>query len=260
MPVIAFASPKGGVGKTTSSLVLATTLAAHSKDPQFRVVLIDGDDNKPNMGWAQDNAGTAESPSNIEVMAAPSEATIMDEIKAAQVRANFVLVDLEGAATALLTYAITLADFVVVPLQGSKLDAKEAEKIVRLMRNQAEMRGKPIPHAVLFTRTNAAIKPGNLKHVSEEVQRHGIDHFEVQLHEREPFKDMFSFGMTLTQLLNAFQDEALKAERDGLKGQARQHTNKIDSIQKAIRNADNFSRELVAKLEDLNVKQEALIA
>ena len=136
MPVIAFASPKGGAGKTTSSLILATSLVAHTQNPNFRVVIIDGDNNHPHIDWANANADTLNRPRNLEIMAAPSEAMIMDEIKAAKARANFVLVDLEGAATALLTYAITLADFVVVPLQGSKLDGTQARKIVKLMENQ----------------------------------------------------------------------------------------------------------------------------
>ena len=135
MPVIAFASPKGGAGKTTSSLILATSLVAHTQNPNFRVVIIDGDNNHPHIDWANANADTLNRPRNLEIMAAPSEAMIMDEIKAAKARANFVLVDLEGAATALLTYAITLADFVVVPLQGSKLDGTQARKIVKLMEN-----------------------------------------------------------------------------------------------------------------------------
>lgn len=260
MPVIAFASPKGGAGKTTSSLILATSLVAHTQDPNFRVIIIDGDNNHPHIDWAKANASTLNRPRNLEIMAAPSEATIMDEIKAAKGRANFVLVDLEGAATALLTYAITLADFVVVPLQGSKLDGTQARKIVKLMENQGEMRGKPIPHAVLFTRTNPAIKPGNLKHVIEEVQRNGIDHFAVHLHEREPFRDIFSFDMTLQQLFEAFRSEAATAEAEKNKTERRQALGKIESIEKAIENADAFTRELVSKLEASTLKEKELVA
>ena len=184
----------------------------------------------------------------------------MDEIKAAKRRANVVLVDLEGAATALLTYAITLADFVVVPLQGSKLDGTQAHKIVKLMENQGEMRGKPIPHAVLFTRTNAAVKPGNLRHVIEEVRINGIDYFDVHLHEREPFRDVFSFNMTLQQLLEAFQEEVATAEAEGNKIELRQALGKVQSIQKAIKNADAFMRELVAKLEASIVKGKEFVS
>ena len=45
MPVITMLSPKGGVGKTTTALVLATELAAEGA----QVIIIDADPNFPLM-------------------------------------------------------------------------------------------------------------------------------------------------------------------------------------------------------------------
>ena len=47
MPTIAFVSPKGGVGKTTSALLLSTALAVH-----YDVTVIDADLNHPIETWA----------------------------------------------------------------------------------------------------------------------------------------------------------------------------------------------------------------
>lgn len=104
------------------------------------------------------------------------------------------------------------------------------------------------------------IKPSNLKHVIEEVQHNGIDHFDIHLHEREPFRDIFSFGMTLQQLLTTFQTEAMRAEQAGSKTELRQALGKIASIQKAIENADAFARELIAKLETSSDKEKGFVA
>jgi chromosome partitioning protein len=43
MPTIAFASPKGGVGKSTAAVLLATELAGFGAG----VTMIDADPNKP---------------------------------------------------------------------------------------------------------------------------------------------------------------------------------------------------------------------
>ena len=47
MPTIAFVSPKGGVGKTTSAFLLSTALAK-----LYDVTVIDADPNHPIQTWA----------------------------------------------------------------------------------------------------------------------------------------------------------------------------------------------------------------
>ena len=49
MPTIVFASPKGGVGKSTAAVLLATELASHGGS----VTMIDADPNKPLSQWAK---------------------------------------------------------------------------------------------------------------------------------------------------------------------------------------------------------------
>ena len=49
-PVIAFASPKGGVGKTTATLTLAGELIQQLQRP---VTIIDADPNRPIRDWAE---------------------------------------------------------------------------------------------------------------------------------------------------------------------------------------------------------------
>ena len=118
MPVIVFASPKGGAGKSTSAVVLATQLALKGAT----VTAIDADPNRPVSQWAQ-RPGC---PKNMTVLADVSEATIIETIEEAAQRTTFVVVDLEGTASMTVAYAISRADLVIVPTQGSQLDAIEA--------------------------------------------------------------------------------------------------------------------------------------
>jgi chromosome partitioning protein len=209
MPVIVFASPKGGAGKSTSAVVLATELALKGAT----VTAIDADPNKPVSQWAQ-RPGC---PKNMTVLADVSEATIIETIEEAARRTTFVVVDLEGTASMTVAYAISRADLVIVPTQGSQLDAFEAAKAVKLIRQQERAFGRSIPYALLFTRTNSAIRPRTLQHIREEFQKHNVPALRTQMNEREAFRAIFSFGGTL-ESLEASQvsnrDAAIKNARE----------------------------------------------
>ena len=75
MPVISFASSKGGAGKTTSAIILATELARGTD-----VILIDADPAGRLTRWA----GLSRTPGRIEVIASKGEREIQDEIAAAK--------------------------------------------------------------------------------------------------------------------------------------------------------------------------------
>src|SRR5579871_1146993 len=128
MPTVVFASPKGGAGKSTSAVLLATELAVRGAG----VTILDADPNKPVSIWAK-RAGC---PENLTVIADISERTIIDQIDAAARQTSFVIVDLEGTASLMVAYAISRADLVIIPTQGSHLDAGEAAKAVGLIRQQ----------------------------------------------------------------------------------------------------------------------------
>lgn len=192
MPTIVFASPKGGAGKSTSAVILATELALKGAS----VTILDADPNKPVSHWA----GRAGRPTNLKVIADVSEASIIDDIESAAQEAPFVIVDLEGTASMTVAYAISRADLVIIPTQGSQLDAAEAGKAVKLIKQQERAFHKTIPYAILFTRTSAAIRPRTLQHIQTEFHKHGVSAFETQIHEREAYRALFSFGGTLESL------------------------------------------------------------
>jgi hypothetical protein len=56
-------------------------------------------------------------------------------------------------------YAMSRADLVIIPAQGSHLDATEAVKAIKLVKGQEKAFQRKIPFAILFTRTSAAIRP-----------------------------------------------------------------------------------------------------
>jgi chromosome partitioning protein len=186
------------------------------------VTIIDADPNRPVSAWAR-RPGR---PEGLEVIADVTEESVIDAIEGAATRVPFVIVDLEGTASLTVAYAISRADLVVIPSQGSQLDAAEAAKAVRLIRQQEKAFARRIPHAVLFTRTSAAIKPRTLQHIRGEFEAHGVPALETQMHEREAFRAIFSFGGTIDSL-NAGQ---------------------VGGLDGAVKNARAFAAEVVAML------------
>lgn len=219
MPVIAFANPKGGAGKTTSALLLATELA--SKGAQ--VTVIDADPER----WISQWGRLAGKPENVAIVSDVSEDTVVDAIEAAEAAAQFVIVDLEGTASLMVSNAIGMADLVIIPIQGSSMDARGGAKTIKLIRNQEKMSRRKIAHAVVLTRTGAAITSRALKNVSQQLQAGGIDIFTTTIVERAAFRDLFDYGGTLGTL-----DPALTSNLD-----------------KAMQNAREFAGEVIARLK-----------
>jgi len=217
MPTIAFVSPKGGAGKTTSALVLAEQLARGAD-----VTIIDADPNRPIESWAKGGA----KPERLHVIADADEENIMDRIDEAAARTPFVIVDLEGTAAKIVLMAISQADLVIVPTQGSQLDAEQAGRAFRVIKQQEKMSRRRVPYSVLLTRTNSAIRTRTLAHIQKGMIGAGIPVFDTELNEREAFRAMFSFRQPLASL----------------------STSDVANLDKAIANAEQFAQEVIATL------------
>src|SRR5580698_5139379 len=166
MPTILFASPKGGVGKSTAAVLLATEVAGFGAT----VTMIDADPNKPLSQWAR----LPGKPDKLTVEADISEDSIIDIIEEAAKKASFVIVDLEGTASMMVGYAISRADLVIIPVQGSHLDAAEAAKAIKLVQAQERAFKRKIRYSVLFTRTSAAIRSRTLQSIETQFRERQI--------------------------------------------------------------------------------------
>ena len=219
MPVIAFANPKGGAGKTTTALLLATELAAKGG----AVTILDADPER----WISQWAKLPGKPHTITIVGEVSEDTVVDAIEAAEQASQFVIVDLEGTASLMVSNAIGMSDLVVIPIQGSSMDAKGGAKTIRLIRNQEKMSRRKIPYAVVLTRTGAAVTSRALRNVSEQLQASGIEIFATPIVERAAYRDLFDYGGTLSSLNPA----------------------RVSNLDKAIQNAREFAGEVISKLK-----------
>jgi chromosome partitioning protein len=222
MPVITFSSPKGGAGKTTAATILATELAERGA----AVTVIDADPNKNVLDWAN----LPGLPANLTVIGDVSEETIVDTIEDAATKTAFVIVDLEGTASLMVSYAISMSDFVIIPVQGSQLDAKQAARQMKLIKAQQRIANRTIPFVVLFTRSNPAIQPKTQRHIEERFSELLVPIMETRLFDREPYRALFSFGGSLSSLKD--------------KG--------MSNLPAALANAREFTAEVVERLRNGN--------
>jgi chromosome partitioning protein len=220
MPAIVFTSLKSGTGKTTAATILATELV----EGGVSVTMIDASPNRNVVDWAA-RPGV---PDNLTVVGDVTQDNIVDRIAEAASRTTFVIVDLEHTISLMMGYAIGLADLVIIPMQGSKLDAKQAARAKILVRRQERVLRRSIPFAILITRTKPGITPRAERHIEKSFAESQVPVLRTQLHEREAYRALFSFGGTLGGL--AAQD--------------------VSNLELAIANARLFAFEVVERLRD----------
>jgi chromosome partitioning protein len=191
MPTIAFVSPKGGAGKTTSAFLLSTALAK-----LYDVTVIDADPNHPIQTWA--NGGNT--PPRLNIVSDVDEDTIIERIEDAAEKTPFVVVDLEGTASLIVVKAISQADLVIIPTQGSQLDANEASRAIRVVLQSQKMTKTETPYAVLLTRTSPSIRTRTQAHIQKGLIGAGIPVLNTELNERDAYRAVFSFQQTLDGL------------------------------------------------------------
>lgn len=226
MPVIAVSNPKGGAGKSTTTLLLATYLAQKGAS----VCVLDADPNQPIMDWKKNGNSTT----TLQVVGGVRESNLMECLE--EQRQQFVFIDLEGTASLLVSRSIAMADFVIVPVQASAVDVRQAGKAIRAVRDEEKVaqRSNParrIPFRVLMTRTPAPGAPVSSvqRQLEAEIESAGIPRFATSLAERLAFKAVFVERLTLAEM-----------------GDLR-----VGNLEAAYENVHQLAEELVGLLQDL---------
>ena len=146
----------------------------------------------------------------------------------------------------MVSYAISLADFVVIPVQGSPLDAEQAARQVRLIRGQERIAGRAIPFAVLFTRANPAIQPRAQRFIEERFAEANVPMFAAKLYEREAFRYIFAYGGTIAGLKEAREQCA------GRRGERARHHRRAARASPQRQQAGRGGRLMVEALKPTN--------
>ena len=217
MAVVSFCSAKGGAGKTTSSNLLATVIAHQGQ----KVTLVDADPRGRQVHWWN----LAPIPDSLTVVADPTE-EIVSTIEKAEAESDLVVIDLPGHADMVVSDAISRSHLVLIPVQPSPQDAREAVEAVQLIRRVERRFRIEVPHVAMLTRVNPAIITREQKVIEEEFAANGVPFLPCSLNERAAFKSIFGFGGTLYDLQES----------------------QVSGLEKARQNAERFARAVLSQL------------
>lgn len=214
MTVFTFTNPKGGSSKSTSAVLLATTLANFGQ----RVAIIDSDRNEPVMKWAR-----RRNDPNLTVITAYDK-EVMRQIEALKATHDYVIVDTEGTAHNTIGYALARTDLAILPISMSQLDVDQAGRALDFIEAQSEAFNRKIPYRLLFTKTNPGIQTKLERAIRKDATEDKVVYFETSLFVRQAFIEIFYRGATLWELRGT----------------------DVSGVERAIENAVAYAQEVVA--------------
>jgi chromosome partitioning protein len=188
MPLIAFASTKGGAGKTSGCLAVAADLALDGHS----VEILDAD---PNQHAARIGAKIGRRIGDkLRVVGKITEENILNEIKAARQTARWVLLDLPGVSSKLTLLGMSRADLVIVPCQSSEMDITDALVTVRHVKQAGDAVEREIPVRALLTRWPVTVETRVGRETRKRLAKARVEILPTPLMERVAIKELTFAG------------------------------------------------------------------
>jgi len=200
--IYAVVNTKGGVGKTTTAVHLATMLARHGK-----TLLIDGDPQASAASWAawrSDNPEHGPSP----ITTCLSGKAILTEGKQLAAGFQHVVVDAGGRDSVALRSALLLAQMAIIPIGASNLDAAAMTDLLEVVELSRDY-NPDLDVRVLLTRIDPRTK--DAADMLEFLQQQKLKVLPTKVCERVAFRRAIGEGAIVQEL---GKDQAAIAEME----------------------------------------------
>ncbi len=141
---VTIASPKGGTGKTMTTILLAGEFAAAG----HKVLVVDTDPQESASRWYRNSKKVGFALRDIDLVSVTDVTALGETLKNAR-HYSLILVDIQGTASAAMGAAVAYADFVVIPTRPHVFDVDSSLALIR----QIELLGgrhRTIPYGVLL--------------------------------------------------------------------------------------------------------------
>jgi len=205
-PVISFATSKGGSGKSTALIILASVFAHEGG----RVAVIDTDPNETVWRWAQKSGR----PENVTPYKARNDDELMDAIDSARDRGHqLILIDVEGRASALGNLAMSSATLTVIPVRPSEPDGVEASKTIKAIRAIERAIQQEKRYCIVINGLNGAIRTRTFFDVKATFDSAGIP-MAAHLVDREIYRRVLMEGGTIYTLIGVPEKQLKSAHEE----------------------------------------------
>ena len=218
--IFAVATPKGGSGKTTVSILLAGELANQG----YSIALVDADPQGSAYQWHATSLARGHAPAGIELIYAPQEDAVLARLSELEAR-DAIIVDTPGFADNRIADATFRADLVILPCKVSMFDASQIVRTIGFMRRRAEEIGAATPsYRVLINEYDSLDRnTAPIREVLAYFDREQVQVCRNALYKRITYRTMTNGRGTLYQM-----------------------NDKDESVRKARFNADQVVRELLS--------------
>ncbi len=215
MAVVTFATPKGGAGKSTLSLLLSIELSRRGYDVGFLEV-----DHAQHIFAYAATAAENGNATGFAYRFDDNPDTLGATIKNMAEHHEVVVIDLPGAGDKRLarTRAIARSHLVLVPLNCGGWDANMATRSVGEVLVEEEHLERKIPHALVLNR--GAPRVVGVSHterlVAGELKEAGLPVMKARVSQRDCFVSFALAGTTLEALMEAAEQGKRKSIENGI--------------------------------------------
>lgn len=172
MKIISFLNPKGGSGKTTAVINVATAMARSG----YQIAVVDTDPQMSLTNWSQSGKAA------FDVFTAASEKDVYS-IRKDLSDYDFVIVDGAGSLSVITSAAVMVSDLVIIPVTPSPLDFSAAGSVVTVL--EAQSYSRTVEARFLITRKiDQATMLGVLK---ESISDTGVKLFRTAITQRQVY-------------------------------------------------------------------------
>lgn len=179
--IVTVSSGKGGVGKTTATILLAVSLALRGR----RVVVLDADPNETFSDWHSSNY---EGPALTVQAATDPKAMVQAAYAAAE--GSDVLIDTAGFSNITATYAVAASDGVLIPCIADRGSVREAMRAYDLAGRASETQK---PRFVL--RSNWTVRGLAEGAAMDDLTAAGVEYLDTIIPSAAVFKQMTFTGI-----------------------------------------------------------------
>lgn len=178
--IISFLNGKGGVGKTTTSINVATSIARKG----MKVVVVDTDPQLSIGNWYSENKSlfdVAEASNEKDIYAIKKKLSLYD----------YIIIDGAAAITAISSAAIMVSDIVLIPVTPSALDFAACGAIIAIIEARNEL--QPIISRFLITKKISTAKM--LTVLKDSISDTGFKKLSTEITQRQAYiKTMLDGG------------------------------------------------------------------